>query len=63
MELLGQATVYGIILMGAAGAALILERMKVLFFDYSIKTQQFMSQIRSLIMSDQEKGKKEKKNK
>ena len=53
MELLGQATVYGIILMGAAGAALILERMKVLFFDYSIKTQQFMSQIRSLIMSDQ----------
>ncbi|NQZ01983.1 MAG: MotA/TolQ/ExbB proton channel family protein [Bdellovibrionales bacterium] len=38
--------------MGIAGLALIIERAKVLYFDYNIKTDDFMSQVKSLVMGD-----------
>ena len=40
-------------LMGIAGLALIVERIKVLYFDYAIKTDEFMRQVKSLVMKDQ----------
>ena len=42
-----------IVLMGIVGLALILERIKVLYFDYTIKVDEFMGQIKSFIMNDQ----------
>lgn len=44
---------YLIVTAGIVALALILERIKVLYFDYSIKTQEFMSQVKNLIMNDQ----------
>lgn len=41
-----------IVAVGVTGLALIIERVKVLYFDYSIKTNDFMSQIQTLIMND-----------
>jgi len=41
-----------IVTMGIAGLALVIERVKVLYFDYSIKTDDFMKQVKSLIMND-----------
>ena len=38
--------------MGIAGLALIIERAKVLYFDYNIKSDDFMSQVKSLVMGD-----------
>lgn len=43
---------YVIIIMGAAGLALIIERIKTLYFDYNIKTDEFMKQVKSLVMND-----------
>ena len=40
-------------LMAIAALALTVERIKVLYFDYSIKTSEFMRQVRSLVMKDQ----------
>lgn len=41
-----------IITMGIAGLALVIERAKVLYFDYNIKTDEFMAQVKSLVMGD-----------
>lgn len=41
-----------IISFGIAGLALILERGRTLFFEYSIKTDEFMNQVKSLVMND-----------
>lgn len=41
-----------IIFMGLSGLALIIERAKTLYFDYAIKTEDFMKQVKSLIMND-----------
>lgn len=49
----GGLPAYLIVAMGLAAGALIVERVRVLFFDYSIKTDEFMTQVRSLIMKDQ----------
>lgn len=49
----GGVPAYLIILMGVAGVALIVERTKVLYFDFAIKTDEFMKQVKSLLMNDQ----------
>ncbi len=49
----GGVPAYLIVTMGIVALALIFERIKVLFFDYSIKTEAFMNQVKSLIMNDQ----------
>lgn len=43
---------YLIVVLGIAGLAVIIERLKVLYFDYSIKTDEFMRQVKSLVMND-----------
>lgn len=48
----GGLPAYIIILMGLAGFALVVERVKALFFDYNLKADEFVSQIRSLILND-----------
>ncbi|MCB0410616.1 MAG: MotA/TolQ/ExbB proton channel family protein [Flavobacteriales bacterium] len=42
-----------IALMGIAALGLIIERAKVLYFDYAIKTDDFIKQVKALIMKDQ----------
>ncbi|MCB0413352.1 MAG: MotA/TolQ/ExbB proton channel family protein [Bdellovibrionales bacterium] len=42
-----------IVIMGFVGLALIVERIKVLYFDYAINIQEFMGQIKSFVMNDQ----------
>lgn len=49
----GGIPAYLIVTMGIVSMALIFERIKVLYFDYSIKTQDFMNQVKNLIMNDQ----------
>ena len=49
----GGVPAYLIVLMGIIALALIFERIKVLYFDYSIKTNEFMTQVKNLIMNDQ----------
>ncbi|MCB0389857.1 MAG: MotA/TolQ/ExbB proton channel family protein [Bdellovibrionales bacterium] len=49
----GGIPAYLIVAMGIVALALIFERIKVLYFDYSIKTQEFMTQVKNLIMNDQ----------
>tara|TARA_Y100000817_G_C16816716_1_gene526876 strand:+ start:377 stop:1105 length:729 start_codon:yes stop_codon:yes gene_type:complete len=41
-----------ILMMGLAGLALIIERVKVLYFDYAIKSEEFMAQIKTLVLND-----------
>ncbi|MBT4762269.1 MAG: MotA/TolQ/ExbB proton channel family protein [Bdellovibrionaceae bacterium] len=48
----GGIPAYVIVIMGICGLALTIERAKVLYIDYSIKTQDFMNQVKSLIMGD-----------
>ncbi len=48
----GGVPAYVIVIMGICGLALIAERIKVLYVDYAIKTTDFMSQIKGLVMSD-----------
>lgn len=40
-------------IMGIVALALVIERVKVLYFEYSIKTEEFVKQVQSLIMKDQ----------
>lgn len=42
-----------ILTLGIAALALIIERAKVLYFDYAIKTEHFMTQLKSLVLNDQ----------
>lgn len=42
-----------IITMGIAALALIIERARTLYFDYAIKTDSFMTQLKSLVLNDQ----------
>ncbi len=42
-----------IVAMGLAALAIIIERARVLFFEYAIKTDQFMKQVKSLVLNDQ----------
>lgn len=42
-----------IIGMGVIALALIIDRVRILYFEYSIKTDEFMQQIKSLVMNDQ----------
>ncbi len=49
----GGVPAYLIVTMGIVALALIFERAKVLYFDYSIKTDEFMGQVKNLIMNDQ----------
>ena len=44
---------YFILGTGLVGLAMIIERTRVLFFDYSIKADDFMKQVKSLVMNDQ----------
>ncbi len=44
--------VYVIVVMGICGLALIVERVKVLYFDYAIQSESFMTQVKSYILSD-----------
>jgi biopolymer transport protein ExbB len=48
----GGLPAYVIVIMGICGLALIAERIKVLYMDYAIKTQDFMSQVKGLVMND-----------
>ena len=48
----GGLPAYLIVLMGLAGLALIIERVKVLYFDYSMKADDFFAQIKSLVLDD-----------
>jgi len=43
---------YLIVVMGIIALALIIERIKVLYFDYAIKTESFMGQVKNLILND-----------
>jgi biopolymer transport protein ExbB/TolQ len=49
----GGVPAYLIVLMGLVALALIIERVKTLYFDYAIKTEEFMKQVKSLIFKDQ----------
>ena len=49
----GGIPAYVIVGMGVFALAIIVERVKVLYFDYTMKASEFMGQIRSLIMNDQ----------
>lgn len=49
----GGVPAYLIVTMGIVALALIFERIKVLYFDYSMKTEDFMTQVKNLIMNDQ----------
>lgn len=49
----GGLPAYLIVVMGICALALIMERIKVLYLDYAIKTDAFMAQIKSLVMKDQ----------
>ncbi|MCB0420901.1 MAG: MotA/TolQ/ExbB proton channel family protein [Bdellovibrionales bacterium] len=40
-------------ILGIAALALVIERVKVLYFEYAIKTEEFVKQVQSLIMKDQ----------
>ncbi len=44
---------YVIIAMGVFGLAVVADRVKALYFDYAIKTEEFMRQIQGLIMNNQ----------
>lgn len=48
----GGVPAYLIVFMGLIAMGMIFERVKVLYFDYSIKTDKFMSQIRNLLLND-----------
>ncbi len=54
-EFLASAGVAGVIIvaMGLAALAIIIDRVRVLFFEYAIKTDQFMKQVKSLVLNDQ----------
>jgi hypothetical protein len=43
---------YLIVCMGLCAVALIIERVKALYFDYSMKSEQFSNQIKSLLIDD-----------
>lgn len=44
---------YSIVIMAVVALAIIIERTKALFLDLSIKTDEFIAQVRSLIVADQ----------
>lgn len=44
---------YLIALMGVVSLALLIERVRALYFEYAIKTDEFMKQVKSLVMNDQ----------
>lgn len=43
---------YAIVLTGIASLAIIIERVKTLYFDFNLKTESFMAQLNSLLLSD-----------
>lgn len=49
----GGIPAYLILAMGLAGLALIVERGKTLYFDFSIKTDEFMEQVKAMLYKDQ----------
>lgn len=49
----GGLPAYLIVAMGLIALALIIERVKVLYFEYGIKTDEFMKQVKSLVMNNQ----------
>lgn len=49
----GGIPAFVIMTLGVCALAIIVERIKVLYFDYSIKTDEFMKQVKSLVLSDQ----------
>lgn len=48
----GGVPAYAILILGIFSLALIFERIKTLYFEYALKTDHFMSQIRSLLLAD-----------
>lgn len=43
---------YAIVLTGIASLAIIIERVKTLYYDFNLKTESFMAQLNSLLLSD-----------
>ncbi len=41
------------VVIGIVGLALVIERVKTLYFDFSIKSQEFMGQLKALVLNDQ----------
>jgi hypothetical protein len=48
----GGVPVYGLVLMGLVGLAIVGERINALYFKYSLKSKEFMKQLRTYLLND-----------